>query len=76
MIIIDKATDLTFGDLECGDVFKKKYMEKDCFMKTEVCVTTEDNCRCNFVTLVDGCFGGFMHDDEEVIKVNCQLVVE
>lgn len=75
MIIIDKATELTFGDLECGDVFKK-YKEDEYLMKTERCIATEDKASCNFITLKDGIFGGYMCDDEYVVKVSCSLIVE
>ena len=73
MKIIDREPlKCSFSNLNQGDVFKNK--------EDEYCMKIEPCCDCdayvNFITLSDGAIGGWMKEDECVIKVNCELIIK
>lgn len=73
MKIIDKEPlKCSFGNLNQGDVFKNR--EDEYCMKIEPCCDGDDSV--NFITLSDGATGGWMKDNEYVIKVNCELIIK
>ena len=73
MKIIDKKPcECTFEKLNQGDVFRDPY--GNYCMKIEHCYDGDDSI--NFITLVDGCAGGWLEKDEVVTKVNCELVIK
>ena len=73
MKIIDKEPYVcTFGNLGQGDVFKNSC--GDYCMKIEPCCDGDDSN--NFITLADGCVGGWIENHVVVIKVNCELVIK
>lgn len=73
MKIIDKKpSECTFENLEQGDVFKDKY--GNYCMKIEPCNDCDDSI--NFISLSDGCAGGWLENFAVVTKVNCELVIK
>ena len=71
-IIEKKHCECTFEELSRGEVFKNEY--GDYCMKIEPCCDGDDSN--NFITLADGCAGGWMEKTMVVTKVNCELVIK
>lgn len=71
-IIENKSCEIVFGKLKQGDVFRDQY--GNYCMKIE---PFEDNHGANnFITLTDGCIGGWTNEDAFVTKVDCELVIK
>ncbi len=73
MKIVDKKPcNCTFSDINQGGVFKDEY--GNYCMKIEPCCDGDDSI--NFVMLTDGCAGGWLDGNQDVTKVNCELVIK
>lgn len=72
MKVIRNDKPLTFGDLDCGDVF---YVNSDCSREIMMKIRSHLRDDCPAIDLEDGCMYYFS-DDDLVTKLSAILTVE